>query len=113
MTLLLVAFPEHAVAVFNDDPAVVAAGSTYVIFAGLSQLFMAFEVVFVSAFAGAQWTMIPAVIQMGLTAARVPAAVALVALGLGVEGVWIAIAGSTVLKGVILGILFLVRHGRG
>jgi Na+-driven multidrug efflux pump len=113
VTLLLVAFPEHAVAVFNDDPAVVAAGATYVIFAGLSQLFMAFEVVFVSAFAGAQWTVIPAVIQMGLTAARVPAAMALVALGFGVEGVWIAIAGSTVLKGAILGVLFLVRHGRG
>jgi hypothetical protein len=36
-----------------------------------------------------------------------------VALGFGVEGVWIAIAGSTVLKGTILGILFLARHGRG
>ena len=113
VTLLLVAFPDRAVGVFNNDPAVVTAGTTYVIFAGLSQLFMAFEVVFVSAFAGAQWTMVPAVIQMGLTAARVPAAMALVALGLGVEGVWIAIAGSTVLKGAILGVMFLVRHGRG
>ena len=106
--------PEFADATYVEpvDPAVVAAGTTYVIFAGMSQLFMAFEVVFISAFAGAQWTAVPAAIQMGLTAARVPAAMALVALGLGIEGVWIAIAGSTVLKGAILGVLFLARHGR-
>jgi putative MATE family efflux protein len=113
VTLLLVSFPDRAVGVFNNDPAVVAAGTTYVIFAGLSQPFMAFEVVVLSAFAGAQWTAVPVAVEMGLTAARVPMAMGLVALGFGVEGVWIAIAGSTVLKGTILGVLFLVRHGRG
>jgi Na+-driven multidrug efflux pump len=50
---------------------------------------------------------------MGLTAARVPIAIVLVGLGFGVEGVWIAIAGSTIIKGAVLGILFLARHGRG
>jgi len=113
VTLVLVIFPGRAVAVFNADPAVVAAGTTYVLFVGLSQLFMAFEVVFVSAFAGFQWTIVPAALQMGLTAARVPIAMALVAAGFGVEAVWIAIAGSMIVKGLILGLLFLVRHGRG
>jgi putative MATE family efflux protein len=113
VTLVLVSFPEQAVAVFNADPAVVSAGTTYVLLAGLSQLFMAFEVVCFSAFAGAQWTAVPAAVEIGFTAARVPVAMALVALGLGVEAVWIAIAGTTVIKGSVLGILFLVRHGRG
>jgi putative MATE family efflux protein len=113
VTLILVCFPDRAVAVFNSDQAVVAAGTTYVLFACLSQLFMVFEVVFLSAFAGAQWTAVPAVIEMGLTAARIPVAMALVAVGLGIEGIWIAIAGTTVLKGATLGILFLTRFGRG
>ena len=113
VTFLLVSFPEQAVAVFNDDAEVVAAGTTYVLLVGLSQLFMAFEVVCLSAFAGAQWTAVPAVVEMGFTAARVPVAMALIAVGLGVEAVWIAIAGTTVIKGSLLGIMFLVRHGRG
>ena len=113
MTLVLVSFPDRAVAFFNADPEVVSAGTTYVLLASLSQLFMAFEVVCLSAFAGAQWTAVPAAVEMGLTAARVPIAMALVAFGLGVEGVWIAIAGTTVVKGLMLGIMFLARHGRG
>ena len=113
VTLVLVSYPDQAVAVFNADPEVVSAGTTYVLLASLSQLFMAFEVVCLSAFAGAQWTAVPAVVEMGFTAARVPVAMGLIALGLGVEGVWIAIAGTTVIKGSLLGIMFLVRHGRG
>ena len=113
VTLVLVSFPDRAVAFFNADPEVVSAGTTYVLLASLSQLFMAFEVVCLSAFAGAQWTAVPAAVEMGLTAARVPIAMALVAFGLGVEGVWIAIAGTTVVKGLMLGIMFLARHGRG
>ena len=113
VTLVLVVFPEQVVAVFNDDPEVVSAGMTYVLFVSLSQLFMAFEVVILAAFAGAQWAAVPAVVEMGFTAARVPIAMGLISLGLGVEAVWIAIAGTTVIKGSLLGIMFLVRHGRG
>jgi len=113
VTLILVMFPEQVIAVFNDDPEVVAAGTTYVLFVGLSQVFMAFEVVILAAFAGAQWAAVPAIVEIGFTAARVPVAMGLVALGLGVEAVWIAIAGTTVIKGSLLGIMFLVRHGRG
>jgi len=113
VTLVLVSFPARAVAVFNADEAVVAAGTSYVLFACLSQLFMVLEVVLLSAFAGAQWTAVPAAVEMGLTAARVPIAMGLVALGFGVEGIWIAIAGTTMAKGAMLGIMFLVRYGRG
>jgi len=113
VTLVLVVFPERAVAVFNDGADVVTAGTTYVLLVGMSQLFMAFEVILLSAFAGAQWTAVPAAIEMGLTAARVPIALGLVSAGLGVEAVWIAIAGTTVVKGTLLGLMFLGRYGRG
>jgi hypothetical protein len=53
----------------------------------------------------------PVVVEMVFTAARVPAAMALVALG--VEAASLAIAASTAVKGSILAVMFLVRHGRG
>lgn len=113
VTVLLVSFPDRAVAAFNGDPAVVAAGASYVLLVGLSQLFMAFEVVMLAAFAGSQWTAVPAAVEMGFTAARIPIAMVLVEVGLGVEAVWVAIAATTVIKGSILAVMFLVRCGRG
>ena len=80
---------------------------------GLTQLFMAAEVVLLGAFAGAQWTSVPAAIEIGFTAIRVPLAMWLVFRGWGVEAVWFAIASTTVVKGVLLVALFAFRYGRG
>ncbi len=113
VTALLVAFPETAIGVFSGDPDVVSAGTTYVLLVGLTQLFMAAEVVLLGAFAGAQWTAVPAVIEIGLTAVRVPLAMWLVSRGWGVEAVWFAIASTTVVKGTLLAALFGLRYGRG
>jgi Na+-driven multidrug efflux pump len=79
----------------------------------MTQLFMAAEVVMLGAFAGVQWTAWPAVIVVGLTAVRVPLAMWLVARGWGVEAVWVAIASTTVIKGILLAALFGLRYGRG
>ena len=113
VTALLVAFPEKAIGVFSGDADVVAAGTTYVLLVGLTQLFMAAEVVLLGAFAGTQWTAVPAVIVVGLTAVRVPLAMWLVSQGWGVEAVWFAIASTTVVKGTLLAALFGLRYGRG
>ncbi len=113
VTALLVAFPAIAVEVFSSDSEVVAAGVTYVLLVGFTQLFMAAEVVLLGAFAGAQWTAVPAVIEIGFTAVRVPLAMWLVAMGWGVEAVWFAIASTTVVKGTLLAALFGLRYGRG
>ena len=61
-TILLVSFPEAAIGVFSSDARVIALGSTYVLLVGMTQLFMAAEVVILGAFAGDQWTAWPAVI---------------------------------------------------
>lgn len=109
VTTVLVTFPEAAVSVFSSDPEVVAAGTTYILIVGLSQIFMAIEVVLIGAFAGAQWTVVPAVVEISLTAARVPLAFWLVDQGWGVEGVWVAISVTCVAKGVLLAVLFAAR----
>jgi putative MATE family efflux protein len=111
VTVLLVTFPDTAIAVFISDDEVVAAGMTYVLLVGMTQLFMASEVVLLGAFAGAHWTAVPAILEICLTAARVPLAFWLVHLGWGVEGVWLSIAITTVVKGSVLAVLFAVRGG--
>ena len=113
ITVALVAFPEVAIGVFSRDAQVVGAGLTYVLLVGMTQLFMAAEVVMLGAFAGAQWTAWPAMMVVGLTALRVPLSMWLVARGWGVEAVWFAIASTTVAKGTILAVLFGIRYGRG
>ena len=112
VTVALVSFPDVAIGIFSDDAQVVAAGTTYVLLVGLTQLFMAAEVVLLGAFAGTQWTAVPAAIEIGFTASRVPLAMFLVAAGWGVEAVWFAIAVTTVVKGSLLALLFGLRYGR-
>jgi Na+-driven multidrug efflux pump len=110
VTVLLVSFPESVIAVFIDDHEVVTAGVTYVLLVGMTQVFMAAEVVLIGAFAGWQWTAAPAVVVVGFTAARIPLAYWLVELGWGVEGVWSAIAVTTIVKALILALLFAARR---
>jgi putative MATE family efflux protein len=109
VTVALVVWPERAIGLFSSDPEVVAIGTTYLLLVAVSQLFMAAEVVLLGAFTGAQWTAVPAALEIGLTGLRVPLAAALVALGLGLDGVWLAIAATTVVKGLVLGVLFAAR----
>jgi putative MATE family efflux protein len=113
VTVFLVVFPEVAIGVFSNDAEVIAAGVTYVLLVGMTQLFMAAEVVMLGAFAGVQWTAWPASIVVFFTAVRVPLAMWLVAKGWGVEAVWVAIASTTVIKGLLLAGLFGIRYGRG
>ena len=109
ITLLIVGWPDVAVRVFSSDDRVIAAGVTYALIVGMTQLFMAAEVVLMGGFAGAEWTAWPASVEIGFTAARIPLAWALVDAGWGIESVWTAIAATTVVKGVLLAVLFAWR----
>lgn len=112
VTVVLVSRPAAAVAVFISDHEVVAAGVTYVLLVGMSQVFMAAEVVLLGAFAGSQWTAVPAACEIALTAARIPLAAWLVGRGWGVEAVWVAIAATCMIKGTVLAVLFAARRPR-
>ena len=112
VTMFLVSFPETAIAIFISDADVVAAGVTYVLLVGMTQIFMAAEVVLIGAFAGWQRTMVPAAIVVGFTAARIPLSYWLVSVGWGVEGVWSAIAVTTVIKASVLALWFTALRRR-
>jgi Na+-driven multidrug efflux pump len=98
-------------ALFSPDPAIVDAGVVYLRVQCFVFLFMAAESVYEGAFSGSGDT-VPAfwITTIG-TWGRLPVAWLLAyPAGMGIVGVWVAIAGSTCLKGIAMGMWF--RRGR-
>ncbi|NLH51121.1 MAG: MATE family efflux transporter [Myxococcales bacterium] len=97
--------------VFSLDSSVIHAAAGYLLILAWSQPFMAVEMVIEGCFSGAGDTVPPMVIQLPLTVLRWPAAYFMAYhTSLGVEGVWWAISGSSILKAVLLAWWF--RQGR-
>ena len=75
---------------------------------GLSQLFMCYELSTTGAFSGIGQTKLPAAVGLILTVARIPMCYLLMP-SLGINGVWWAISLSSIMKGILLNILFIYR----
>ena len=86
---------------FTTDPQIIASGALYLRCQTIVFVAMGIEVVYEGAFSGAGDTVPPLVIGGTLTAARIPMAIWFGGtLGMGILGVWVAIAVSTALKAV-------------
>lgn len=111
LSVLLFVFARPLFGVFTDDPATIEGGVLYLRIQVAVLVFMALEEVYLGAFAGAGDTLAASIITFSLTAARIPAAWWLAYdAGLGIGGVWLAIAASTALKGALLWLWW--RRGR-
>ena len=108
VTALLVLGAVPIFGIFIHEPDVIAGGANYLRIVGLSQLFMSYELATSGAFNGLGQTKLPAAVGLILTVARIPACYLLMPL-MGINGVWWAIAISSILKGTVLNILFLYR----
>lgn len=106
VTALLVLCAAPIFSIFIKEPDVIAGGASYLRIVGLSQLFMCYELGTSGAFNGIGQTKLPAAIGLILTAARIPACYLLMPY-LGLNGVWWAISVSSILKGILLNILFI------
>lgn len=103
LSIVLFTFARPLFELFSDDAATVDAGVLYLRIQVAVLAFMALEEVYLGAFAGAGETLAASGIAFFFTAARIPAAYWLADhTRLGVAGVWIAIAASTAIKGVLL-----------
>lgn len=112
VSLLFVLFPKPLFAIFLADETSLSLGIDYMRIIGVSQLFMCLELMTVGAFNGIGKTHIPPAISISLTALRIPAALLLME-PFGLNGAWLAIAGSSVLKGIVLVGLFLRTMRKG
>jgi len=82
---------------------VIEIGIGYLRILALSQMFMALEIVFEGSFAGAGNTVPPMLVSIPGSLARIPLAYLLaVHWGMGITGVWWAIASTSIAKGIVL-----------
>ena len=103
--------PDLLVRPFTADPEVLRLAGPYLRIIGLSQLFMAIEIVYASAFAGAGDTLPPMLVELPISASRVPLAwLAAFRLGLGLPGVSWVLTITCALRGVWIALWF--RTGR-
>ncbi|ANQ52154.1 MATE family efflux transporter [Flammeovirga sp. MY04] len=107
MGTLFYIFPEFFVRWFVTEEETVAIGASYLRVIGLSQVFMTVEMVTTGIINGLGKTKIPASINITMTVIRVPMALYLSQEHLfGINGVWMAIAISTVLRAICLSIAY-------
>lgn len=107
-TSMLVFLSEPIFSIFIREPEVLAAGSEYLKILGYCQLFMCIELLTVGAFAGLGKTIIPSILSILLTSARIPLAVIFSATSLGLNGIWWALSVSSLLKGIIFFLSFQI-----
>lgn len=102
-SVLVMGLAPQLVGIFSPEPEVVRLGSWYLWMTGSVAVLMGLEALYEGAFAGVGKTMAPLLIAFPLTALRIPLAhVLAVWVGWGAVGVWVAIALSTLSKGLLM-----------
>ena len=102
VTAVLFFFARPLIGIFLSDPESVAMGTTYLRIFALTQVLACMEGVAAGAFRGKGQTIKPSIVSVSSNVLRVILAYALAETVLGLDGIWIGIAISVVLRGVWL-----------
>ncbi|MDO4711146.1 MAG: MATE family efflux transporter [Peptostreptococcaceae bacterium] len=105
-TILLVFFGAPIFSIFLTEPGSIQGGISYLRILGYSQIFMCMEILFIGIYNGHGETRIPALMSILLTGSRIPVAWLLTQTHLGVDGVWWAISGTSIVKGCTIPLSF-------
>jgi Na+-driven multidrug efflux pump len=108
ISALFIFYGDVVFSLFVPEPAAVKEGAIYLEILGYSQLFMIFEIASTGAFTGLGKTLPPSVQGILLTGGRIPLAMLLTSTSLQLSGVWWAITISSILKGTVLPLLFVL-----
>lgn len=106
-TLMLTVFPEPLFRIFITEADVIPMGVEYLRILGYSQLFMCLEIATEGAFAGLGKTLPPSIVIILFTSIRIPM-VMLLGSKWGLSGVWWSLTISSILKGIILTVWFII-----
>ncbi len=107
VTLAFFFFGDKIFSVFIPEEAAYRAGGEYLAILGVSQLFMMLEIITGGMFNGFGRTTPPAIISIVFNVLRIPAAIFL-ASRMGVIGVWWAVSISSIFKGILLFIWYIL-----
>lgn len=105
-TLLFVFYGSEVFSLIVPQKEAFEAGGIFLRIDGYSMLFMMLEITMQGLFYGTGRTVPPAIISITFNSLRIPMAIVLSAMGLGIVGVWWAISISSMLKGIVSFIWF-------
>lgn len=111
-TILFVFFGSEVFSLIVPEQSAYEAGGIFLRIDGYSMLFMMLEITMQGLFYGTGRTIPPAIISITFNTLRIPIAIALSAMGLGIAGVWWAISMSSMLKGITAFIWFRILQKR-
>lgn len=108
VTAVFLIFPEQIFKIFLNDKESLEIGVYYMRILGISQAFMCMELLTVGAFNGLGKTYVAPIISITFTALRIPIALLLSSENLfKLNGIWMSISVSSIVKGLILVSMFL------
>ena len=109
ISIAMIVLRHEIASVFTKDPLVLAACESYLFIIGFSEVFMALEIIMGGIFSGLGYTIPTTITGLPLNILRIPLAYFL-AKYYGMEGIWWAIALTTILKGSFLCIWLKLRE---
>ncbi len=110
-TLAFMLYGEQIFSLFVPEKEAYQAGGAYLFILGISQLFMMLEITTQGIFNGFGRTSPPAIISIVFNTLRIPVAISLGAK-IGVTGVWWAITITSIIKGIVIFVWFLILQKR-
>lgn len=110
-TAIFILFSEELVRIFVRDTETIRIASRYLTIIGIVQIFAAIEMISNGMFTGIGKPKVPATISIIYTVLRIPLAMVFIQ-GMGVNGIWVAIALSSSLKGITSYVTYRYRVWR-
>ena len=107
VNVVMFVFAEQMIGIFLHDPDTIVIGKRYLEILSISQLFMIIELGTAGAFNGLGKTHIPSGVGFIGNIIRIPLGM-LIAVSLGVYGIWWAVSISSIIKGTVLTVWFLL-----
>ena len=111
-TVLLFFGSRTLFSVFIQEEEAIQYGIQYLKILAFSQLFMCIEITTAGAFNGLGKTMPPSIVGIVFNAIRIPTAIILSSTSLGLDGIWWAISITSVFKGIVLMIWYIILTKR-
>ena len=111
MSLIFILFKESIIRLFIREKDTIVIASGYLQAVAFSQSFSTIEMVSNGLFTGLGKSNIPAIISIVFTVIRIPMALALMN-NFGINGIWWSIAISSILKGVVSYLVYLIKIRR-
>jgi len=105
VVILMFVFAENLIGIFSDDSIVIRYGTIYLQIQSISQIFMLFDIATSGAFQGLGQTSKPSVVGITFNALRIPLSWYLMKIW-GLNGIWITISSTAILKGIVLYVWF-------